>query len=289
MRILTSSLVLLAACKKAPPEADEGFNDALVYAFATFDGDEADLAFALRELEAEIYTNMDVESKDDKDRALTPDRLTDSDLGEIEHPDRPPGDAVPVALGGLSAFPPSDHGRIQMLTDHTPVEPYSPEYYERTFLSGDDCWLDGSCDRMDTVNDLTKENFLMTVDYTFLKDFRWIDLNLPDPEGTESHGDGERLAIVARSWTTEEYAGRKDNAFISQSYTIEVWYPREGGGYISDDGSADSTGGGAVHMLSLWSETSFDGLTVTDEAVASTTRTGIDKNFKAQEAWIEEN
>ena len=187
-----------------------------------------------------------------------------------------------------------------MNADQTPVEPYSPDYYLRTFLLGEDCFEANDCPRMETHNDLIKDNFLMTVPYWFYKDFRWVDLNLPDPEdvpeGETAENTGEpRWAVVARSWTTETFAGESENAFIHQSFTVEVWIPRDGQGFVRDgteqnaeggEWTSDSTGGGTLRTLALWSETEFVGLSVSDETVAGTTRNGIDDNLDAQQAFL---
>ncbi|TNE88934.1 MAG: hypothetical protein EP330_13060 [Deltaproteobacteria bacterium] len=297
-------LVLLAlgttACRRAPPPANPSFDDALSYTFRSFNGEEVDLAFAMRQLEQQVYLSMDVTADRNQDRALTPSVLVEDDVFDIERPDRSLTDAIPVAVATVSAYEPFEHASIQMNEDQTPVEPYSPNYYVRTFLLGGDCFDSQTCPRMETHNDLIKDNLLMTVPYWFYKDFRWVDLNLPDPEdvpeGEEAVNDGEpRWGIIARSWTTDTFTGESENAYIHQSFTVEVWIPRDGNGFVRDgteqnaDGgewTADSTGGGTLRTLALWSETEFDGLNVSDEVVAGTTRKGIDDNYNAQEDFL---
>jgi hypothetical protein len=297
--LLLTSIGLLG-CRKPVPPANPEFSDALVFAFMSLEGPAADMAFALRQLENETYINLDVLASKTSDRALSPDRLTEEDIGSIKHPDRAVSDAVPVAVVDVSAFAPTDHQHIQMLVDQTPLEPYSPEHYIRTFVEGEDCWIDQGCEWLRTWNDLTKENLLMTLDYVFGKDFRWIDLNLPDPatleEDEEAVNSGEpRWAFVSRSWNEEEFSGRKENSHVHQSYTLDVWFPRDGGGYLYDastvagEWTADSNGGGTLRVTSLWAETSFDGINFSDEAVAATMREGIQKNIHAAEDWLGEN
>ncbi len=297
------ALCLTVACKKAPPPADPEFSDALTYTFRTFEGSEADLAFAVRALEEQVYLGMDVSSNNVNDRALAQAELTWDDLADIEHPGRDPELCIPVAVAGLSAYWPSEHARIQMLVDHTPVEPYSPNYFVRDWLEGRDCWEDIGCQLMRTHNDLVKDNVLMEIPYEFFKDFRWVDLNLPDPstveEGEEPVNDGQkRWAIVGRSWTTDIYTGETGANSIMQSYTLELWLPRDGGGFVRDgsttnvDGgewTTDSSGGGTLRMLALWSETELGGLDVGDDMVAGTMKAGIDNNFDAAEDWLDEN
>lgn len=296
-RLVCMSLMLAAgsACKKAAPPANPEFSDALTYAFSVFDGSEADLAYALRSLEKQVYLNMDVEASSSLERALSPEHLSEEHVAGIEHPGRNLQDAIPTAVAAASAFPVDDHIQIAMLTDHTPVEPYSPDYFVRSFLEGEDCWPDRSCDGMSTSNDLIKDNFLLTIPYVFLKDYRWVDLNLPDPvsvpEGEVATNSGEpRWAYAARSWTTESFSGDAGANWIHQSFTLELWLPRDGTGFLREDGGSDSSGGGTLRLLSLWSETELGGLSnVSDDTIAGTTRVGIDDNFDAQEEYLEEH
>jgi len=275
---LVSTLVLLVmGCGKAPPAANPEFSDAAVFVFRSFDGEAADLAYALRTLEEQIYLGMDVEANHSRDRALTPARLTLDDVADIERTGAPPEDALPVAVAGVSAYDIPGHALIPLMDDQRVV--------------------------LVTWNDLIKENILMTVPYDFYKDFRWIDLNLPDPAdvppGEEAVNEGDpRWGFAARAWMTEVGEGVNGNTHILQAYTIEVWVPRDGHGFVrdgteenADDGewTADSIGGGALRMLALWSQTEFDGLNIGDDVVAAQTRSGIDDNLEAQEDWLDEN
>lgn len=303
---MTRTLAALAlgstlGCKDAPP-ANPEFDDAVAFAFSNFDADTDEVAYAVRALEEQVYLSMDVEASSAADRGLTLSPLTDEHVTGLEHPGRDLSRALPVAVAALSPHDIALHPQVQLLEDHTVVEPYSPTFYERTFLDGESCWEQGSCERLSTFNDLIKENALMEVRYNFLKDFRWIDLNLPDPstapDGEVAVNEGEpRWAYIARSWTTEEFSGESDNTHLRQSFTVEMWLPRDGGGFVRDgseinaDGgewTADSTGGGTLRVLALWSETEFDGLDIGDDLVIRTTRAGIDKNFKAADDWLTE-
>jgi hypothetical protein len=273
-------VVLAAACRRESPAANPQFNDAIHQSFVGFRGPAADLAFALRALDEELGA-LDLESSNVVDRSVVQEPLTDADVDDLKHPsDRNVGDALPIAVAGLSAFSPDDAVLLQLLEDQTPVEPYSPDVFDRTFVEGGDCWGDRSCEWLLTFNDLVKKNVLMEVPYEFKKDFRWIDLNLPDPAdvpaGEEAVNDGaERWAFVAQSWQEESFVGDGGDTTLAQSFTVEVWLPRDGGGM--------------TRMNALWSETIIDGLNVSDDTITATARGGIDRNFGAQEDWLEEN
>jgi hypothetical protein len=289
MRAPLGAIVLVAAstaCRKPPPDATPDFSDALVYVFSSFEAEEAELAFGLRALEQQVYAEMDILADDSLERSLSQAFLTEEDVAGLERPDRDLALALPVAVAGASDHPVDDQTRIAMLTDQTVVEPYSPDYFERTFLSGDDCWADRGCERMETSNDLIKDNLLMTIPYWFYKDYRWVDLALPDPGDTTSQAEDPRYGFVARSWTTEQFAGDSDKNWIRQSYTIEVWLPRDG---RAEGAGSAGTGGGTLRLLALWTETDLGGISVSDDTIIGTARIGIDDNLDAQEEWLDAN
>jgi hypothetical protein len=208
-----------------------------------------------------------------------------------------PENASPLAVAGLSDFPVADHALYPVLEDQHPIEPGSPDHYDRTFLDGtEECWPDGSCSRLRTSNNLTKQNALLQMTYDLFKDYRWVDLNLPDPasvpEGEPIVNDGpSRWAFVARSWNPAVTVGDAGVNAIFQSFSIEIWVPRDGGGFVRDgtevnaengEWTTDSVGGGTLRMMGLWAESSF-GMNALVEQV---TRNGIDDIFVAQEEWL---
>lgn len=276
-----SLVLMLLACHRAPPPANPEFDDAVKQTFVAFEAPNVELAYTIRALEGVVYSSLDVASDNSMDRSFAPSDLTEADVAGITHPDVPPEDALPVAVAGLSPWPLTDHQHIQLLADQTVVEPYSPNTYDRTFLGGDDCWVDHDCERLDTFNALVKENMLMTVPYEFMKSFRWIDLNLPDPADVPADtepptvSDDPRWCYTARSWQEASFTGDGGDTTLVQSYTIEVWYPHE-------------ETGGVLRVLSVWSQTLL-GINVSDDVVAGTIRVGVDDNFKAGDDWLEAN
>ena len=300
---LTPLLAVLVGCP-LPPRGNPEFDDATAFAFLQFDVEsEADMAFAMRQLEEQLYLSVDLDAASSGDRALSPAALTDSDLESLEHPDRPAENlrAVTVIRAGTNI--PTRHIEYITLADQLPVEPSSQQFYNRVLASGGDCWPDRSCRFLRTVNDLTKDNDAIgSIRYTLNKDYRWVDLNLPDPdtvdEGEEPVNLGEeRLAIAARSWTKESAANEAQDAFIHQGYSIEVWLPRDGGGYLRDsddenrDGGTwthDSSAGGILRMMTLWGENQTT-LNASAELEIALIRVGIDGIFETQQEWLRAN
>ena len=298
-----AGLALAVSCKPTPP-ANPSFDDAAQFAFREFENeDPAVLAYAVRQFEGEIYRGVDVDASNVGDRSLTPADLSEDDLEGIEHPDRDVSLAVPVAVAASSTYEVSQHQRLPLLDDQRPIEPNSPDHYERSYLEdSDSCWPDRSCAFLRTENVLTKTNAVLTLDYTLYKDFRWVNMNLPDPAdiSDEQPLDTEsepRWGFIARSWMSERAVEDDGGSSIEQSYSFEVWIPRDSGGYVRSDSTentdgggwtADSTGGGTLRLMSLWAETDI-GAEIAEDIVVTLTRGGIDDIFEAQDLYIDEH
>lgn len=265
------ALILLGCSAE---QANPAFDDAAVLALLEFEAeDPVNLAFAVRQIEADIAT-YDLDGSL-LDRSFEPVELTEDDVATFRNvPDRDPGLCLPVAVTYASAHGVDDHVRVQMLEDQRPIEPASEAKYDRTLVEGEDCFADRTCEFLVTENPLSKENALMTISYTLFKDFRWIDLNLPDPadvaEGETAESETPRWAIVGRSWMEEE-AVADEGTSILQSYSLEVWVP-------TDDG--------VNRMMSLWSESDSS---LGEDTVAGATRSGIQGIFEAGDEWIVEH
>ncbi|MES2639230.1 MAG: hypothetical protein V4850_07090 [Myxococcota bacterium] len=257
------TLLVLLACND-PKEAAPEFSDAARYGLEHFDDPEEDaLAAPILALEAEIDSSLEMTSDVSADRALSLEVLTGEEIEGITHPDRDPGLAIPpVALARNSDFAIASHVAVAMRDDLSPMEPNSPDLYARTLTDGADCWAEHECVFLRTQNDVNKTNFLMDVTYRLDKDYRWADL-----------GDG-RLALAARSWMPEPGFGDDGGTTIWQSYTFEIWVPRDG----------DTT----LRMMAVWSESEFS-VQPSEDTVESVQLVGIDDIFKAHDEWMAEN
>ncbi len=252
-----------------PADAPPAFSDAARYGLLHFDdlnveGAEADaLAAPLLSLEAQIQSELEMDSEVSADRALALEPLAAEDVAGIPHPDRDPAAALPpVALARTSIFPLEAHVQIALRTDLSPMEPNSPEIYTRSFTDGEDCFATAECVFLRTENDVLKQNAIMEIRYPLFKDYRWVDL-----------GDG-RHAMAARSWMPESATGEDGGTTIWQSFTLEIFVPQ-----------ADDT---TVRMMALWSETEFS-ISISEDAVESTSLVGIDDIFQAHDEWLVEN
>lgn len=295
----------LAAMGCAPTqEAERQFADALKGGFVEFDAEDEVLAPYIRDIETEVYSTYLLESGIGADRARSPEQLTPSDVETLSpRPDTDPRDTLSVAMGYLSRHDAEKHLQMPVLDDQRPLEPQSPNFYERTFLNGKRCWTSRECSWLQTVNDLTKEypgGIIPSVTYRFYKDFRWLDMNA-DLEDEEP-----RWVVIARTWNDDTYCSGatedgecipgNNNNILWQSYTLELWLPRDGRGYRWEDVSedpeplqVDSTGGGTLRLLSLWTQTDVP-LSNGDETLEKgTIQWGIEQNYATQDLWLDQN
>lgn len=290
-RAVCFSLIALSTLGcKALPEADPELSESLVTLVREFDADEELVAAELRAVERQMYIDLDLDDRDESKRAVSPDLLTPEDVAHLEpRPDSDLANNLAVATGGLSEFDLALHATIPPMEDQKPVEPQSPDHYNRTFLEGRDCWEDRGCEVLATFQDLTKSYSIAgSIEYEFYKDFRWIDMNA----GTDD--DDPRWAYIARSWNPEVYETGRN--ILHQSYTVELWIPRDGRGFTwaehelaegEEAGDIDSAGGGTLRMLALWNETDL-GVSSSESIQVGTMRWGMNQNYKAVERYLEE-
>lgn len=295
-RLLLVPLVLsVVACKKSP-EAPRDLTQLIRDALIQVDDEPEVLAPTMRQLEAQLYQNMESDSKDTVKRSVEPGPLSEDDVSELEpRPDRDPGLAIRVATVWPSPYALDDHASLPVEEDQRPLEPSSPDHYDREFRTDPDCWPTRDCLTLDTFQDLTKVysgNIVPPIPYEFHKLFRWIDMNADDEDA-----DGPRWAYLARSWDPDSYSSENEKNWIYASYTVEVWFPRDGRGFTWDeaedavergDDAGDSTGGGTFRFLSLWTDTEI-ALSDDPKIIAGTIRWGMDGNYRAHDDFLEEN
>jgi hypothetical protein len=277
----------LAACRDSE-EAPVTFSDPLLGAIATFDGEQALFAEQLIALEAQLYQSMQTESSDVVKRSVIPPSLSNEDIDHLQpRPDRDVADALGMSITHGSPYEIDAHGQIPVVPDQRPLEPTSPDHFDREFLAGEDCWADRSCLWLNTYQELTKVYDLGIVPpmtYAFYKDFRWVNL--------AGEAEDPRWMIAARSWNPEEYASENEKNFLYQSFTLELWYPRDGRGFGWDEAPegdyGDSSGGGTLRFLVLWTEQDF-AIASGEDTVLGTIRWGMDRNMSAHDDWLEEN
>lgn len=262
--LLAASLLLVTGCGPLP-EAPTELSELSTWLFQHFEDDDPTvLAVGLGNLQA-FFETRGVDGDFD-DQAWELQVLDTAHVADVDHPDRDPSDAVPVGLVAVSSFAPARHAEVVVLADQTPVEPASPQLYDRSFVDPTDpsCFLGGACSPLRTDNLIRKENLLMSIEYSKLKDYRWSELWRDDRVG--------ELCIIGRSWFEEEALGDQEATAIHQSYSIDVILP-------DDDG-------GGLRYVALWTEATMYG--AGDDIIQATMRDGLEEMLVATETWLGE-
>ncbi len=255
-----------AGCK-APPEAPDKLNELSTYLFVHFEDEEPEeLALGLDNLYTYFQDEVDL-TLGYNDRAFTVDVLTEEFTEGISHPGRDPESQTPVGLVAPTLYTPTDHTAVIVLDDQTPVEPNSPDLYDRVFQEPTDpsCFHDRSCsiEVMRTMNDIYKSNTFMSIPYDMHKDYRWVEMG--------EAGSG-LWAVLARSWCEEEAFGDDGNTEINQSFSIDVFLP-------------DDTDG--IRYMALWSESTIEG--AGEDVIAASVKLGMNQMFNATDTWLDDN
>lgn len=264
--LLAGALVffLWAGCTP-PPEAPTDLDDLSVYMFREFESDEEVLAAGLHNLDV-FLTGLDCwgdfeMGKDRGDREWTLQVLQGDDLGGVDPPPgADPEGQTRVGVAAISQHPVVDHGEMVALADQSPAQTSSSVVYDREFLTDVDCFVDQTCDRVETYNTVQRQILMLDVTYEQYKDFRWIELP-----------DGGGIAMLARSWVEERFEGADEDQALEQSFTAEVWLPHPDGSML---------------YIANWVEWTIPGIT-DEDMIASMTASGIDEMFEAYEAYLD--
>lgn len=256
MRIVWLASVL-AACK-APPEAPEDLGDLSRYLYREWDAEDPEVVRVGLTNLVTFLSDHDL-TGNVNDRAWTLPDLTDEDVAGVDHPDRDLTALAGVSVAFESVWPIEDHANVQVQADQTPYEPTAPDHYDRVFVDPTDpsCFPVRGCERLDTVNDATRQNVLMHVTFELFKDFRSLDLD-----------DG--WAIISRSWFDQPWPGDDGKVTLFQSYSTDVWI-----------GRGDHT----WRFQSLWSESDL-GFAASDETVVATVKVATDGIYERVDEQI---
>jgi hypothetical protein len=269
MRALLLPALLLSAC--ATPTADPEFSEAARYLFRHFEDGQAELAFATRALQDQLRDQLDLQASATDERTLTPEPIQPEDLQDVQTPEGDPTLGLATTVARLSPHPVAAFVDIQLLHDHTPVEPNSPNQYQRTFLEGTEaCFPDRSCEALRTDNDVVKENPLLSIPYGMRKDFRWVDVALPDPSSDEPAGEPS-WGLLSRSWVPVRSVGDSGVNVLNHQYAVEAYVPVDGG---------------TLRTMSLWFH--IEGEVGDEDFQELTARNGIDAIFRAGDDWLDD-
>lgn len=258
------AIILVLGCTP-PPEAPTDLSELSLFMIREFDSDEEIVAAGLENLD-EFLVGLDCwddfeMGKARGDREWTLPTVWGDDLGLIESPgSADPENQTRIGVTALSQFPPFEHGELVAMEDQAPAQTASSVVYDREFLTDVDCFVERSCDRVDTFNVIQRQLLLIDVIYESYKDFRWVEM--PDGSGT---------AMIARSWVTERFPGvDDDDQSLEQNFSAEAWIPHPEGTML---------------FLANWVEWVIPGIT-DEDMIATLTASGIDEIFEAYEDYL---
>lgn len=243
--------LVLVGCGKPPVEAPEGLNDLARFLTTNFEAEGTEeLEAGMLGLEAELLA-LDLEGDVD-DRAFTMATLRPEDLGGMPQHDGYDVDAqIPVAVAIRSQHDFQAQMRIVEETNHVCIESATTKFYGRTFDTDVACFTGGTCDTLETSNEVRKESLLGDVWYDLPKQYRRITL-----------AEDGRDVMIARGYTPGVFSTDGGGGSFDQTYTLEAWIP---------DG--DKT----LRFYSMWSSVTLTA--VGDDAWAALVRSGIDEGY----------
>lgn len=258
-------VLLVSACGEDlfvppdPPDAQiHDVNTTLYRNFETVEGHVLEPALATL---AELLTGFDLEA-DYHDRCYSPEALGPQDVADIEHPGRDLGDALTVALVMATEYTPAENARGVIFEDQRPMEPGSPDLYDRTFADPQDpsCFPGNACGRLYTDNHILRDYLVLSLLYDMPKNYRWVEV------GEAGSGD---WALLARAWIQQEYETDGGSIQLNQSFTMDIFLP---------------TGTGGLRYQAMWVEMTIDELE--DEFILDTAAMGMDAQFVATEEFM---
>lgn len=201
-------LLILVACK-APPEAPQDLHELAAYLYEhCWDDDPESLQVGLEQLTTWLDANPDVAFEG---YAVAP--LSEAAVDALDAKDRTTTDMVGLSLTRMSHHPIEDSAWALVSVDHAEIYPDAIEEFDREYLSGPECFVERSCDRMETIETL-HNTFLLGLESwgTAHNQFVWADLE----GGT---------AMVNRNWEIAPPETNSDLLNVDERAYLSVYVP----------------------------------------------------------------
>lgn len=252
------AMLTLLGCKK-PMEAPEELQELAVWFWVEWEDPDA-LSEGVDNLLAfvEDEDELDVDGKWDQRSYVIDRSMSESDTDGLTKHGHDPADAVGVSLFYHSDYKPKHHLQHIRMKDQTPVEPSSPQFYERTFFENDGgCLRDNSCELARSDNEVERDNFLYHLTYDMRKEWRWVE------------SDAGR-ALIGRSFNYDE-SYDDGSVRVLQGYSIDLFLPYRSNG---------------LRYQVAWSQTDSP---LKDEDITKGIAKGIDDGMETADEWLSEN
>ena len=209
--LLLIPTILSMGCR--PPEAPSTLDDLSSFLFEHTWDEEADyLEVGAENLTLWLVDNMEATNDGYEVTNLSAEAVATLE-GEMRNVDGLIGAAVAYDI----EHPPVDVIRAMAYHDPLDMYPDTYEYYDRSYIQGEDCFHDRDCDRIDyEVHSLAYLPLGIEVTANFRTQYHWVDME---------HG----LGAVQRTWTRSPPEINKSWLSLEQEYFLAVTIPLEGG------------------------------------------------------------
>ena len=225
--------LLLVGCRQVPPAPQE-LDELCGYLFAHYDDEHPEaLEQGLFNLDTWLLDNLE-----ETFEGYSVTNLSEATVNALDDRARNTDAMVGAAVGTQSDHPPYALGVPQLVADQEDLYPDAHDYYDRTFLTEPDCFVDLSCEVAEVQNHI--EDTYPIIGAMVIENhgqYRWIE--------TE-----KGLAWVQRTWLDEPTDLEVDWIDIQDQYYLNVLLPYGDGGTLA--------------LQSMWVEAYWDGLPVSD-------------------------
>jgi hypothetical protein len=260
-------LILVSACRAAPPEAPADFGELTAFLFSDFENADAVLMTDAADNLHAYFVGIEADATSDlaagterEQRTWSLPILTREQMGDAEVPDVDPERQLPVAVGYRSPHPLADHAPLVALADQTPIEAESSASYDRAFDTDSGCFVDGSCDTLDCTDTIHRQNLLLNLTYWQHKQYRRL-----------TRTDGQQV-VISRSWISEQFTEEPPN-----SDTIEQWT-----GVSANLEDSDTT----IRYSALWGSSSLND-TLDSDYLKNQVADGMEEGFVNTDAYLD--
>jgi len=251
---------LTVGCK-APVEAPEDLGELTLFLFENFDQEEGEELITGSVGMEEYLLSLDLEGKVN-DRTVTLPQLPEDRMGTVTPTDGADASLqVPVGVSAISRHDLSANLELIAEPNQVCIDSDTSKFSERVFLTDINCFVDGTCDTLETTQWVRKENALAKIWFELHRNYRTVELE-----------DG-RTAMYARGWLPRVYDSDNGKNTWDQNYSLEVWIPDP-----SDEGKT-------LRFYGLWSSVHLD--LIGDDAWAVLVKGGLDQNLEWGDEFLD--
>jgi hypothetical protein len=213
MQYLSYSILILTLFACRPPQAPKTLDDLSSFLYEhVWDDDEDFLEVGLENLELWLQDHM---SELGEGYEIT--NLSQEAVSGLEGDDRDVTGLIGAAVGYEVEFPVEDIVLAMTYDDPVEIYPGVYEYYDRTYIQGEDCFATRECNHLEF--DVHSNAFMplgLELEATFRAQYHWVETELG-------------LASVQRVWTREPPIINKDWLTVDQEYFLAVTMPLPNG------------------------------------------------------------